>query len=185
MAAGSAAAPPGANSAAGSGGGGGGSGAGGVGAASGAGSAGGISVGGTGRRLDRRLVLHGLGLHLLHGLRQGRAPVVRELVDRRAAAGQRRSGRGHRGDLLACCELGGGVEALARPDHRLEQVPQRAGAVGRYERGRRHERGHPLRRGAELAQAGAAAQAGAHVRPQGRELLRARLAVGQRGQEPS
>ena len=39
--------------------------------------------------------------------------MVRELVDSRPSARQRRRRRGHRGDLLAGRELGGGVEALA------------------------------------------------------------------------
>ncbi len=155
---------------------------GGAGSGSGATSAGGASLARR-RRLHRRLVLHRLGFDLLRRRGPRRAPVVGELVDRRSAACERRGGGSHRGDLLARGELRGGVEALAGPGQRLDQVAQRPAAVRCHERGRRHERRHPLRRGAKLAQASAAAQAGAHVRAQERQLIGARLSVRERRQE--
>jgi hypothetical protein len=117
--------------------------------------------------------------------------VFGELVDRGAASGQRRGGGRDRGELLGGGKLGSGLGAFA--DHRslvlrgaqdrLDQAAQRSAAVRDGERGGRHQRRHPLWRGPELTQPGAAAQAGAHVRAQDRELLGARLTVGERGQQ--
>jgi aspartate oxidase len=106
--------------------------------------------------------------------------VVREFVDRGAAAGECGRGGCHGGDRLARGELGCRVEAVAEAHQGLDQIPQWAAAVRRDELRKRQQRGDPLGRGPELAQAGAAAQAGAHVWAQDRELLGRSLAVGER-----
>ena len=115
--------------------------------------------------------------------------MVRELVERRASAGQRGRRGGDRGQLLTCGELSRGVEAvsdrgrlvLRRSHERFEDASDRAATVVACREGRRrHHARHPARRRAELAQGCATAQAGPHVRAQHREVLGGRLAIGQR-----
>src|SRR4029079_17813394 len=65
-------------------------------------------VGCVGRRLGRAVLGH---LRRMGGT--GGAVVVRVLVNRGAATRERRGGCGHRRDLLAGGQLGGGVEAIA------------------------------------------------------------------------
>ena len=140
----------------------------------------------------RGLLVDALGLHrrLLRVL----AVALRQPLDARAAAGDRRGGGRDRGQLLAGRQLGRRVGALAeggclvvRGAHdRLDQAAQPARPIaaraGRHER-RRHESGDPRRSRPVLAQARAAGEACLEVRPQGGELLGAGLAVGQGGQQ--
>ncbi len=143
----------------------------------------------------RRRHLLGRGPHphvTLCRRRTGTSVGHRDLLDRRASAGHRGRGGGHRRELLARGHLDRRVGALAqrrrlvlgRPDQRLEQAAQAACApAGRArgaERHGRHEGGHRARHGAELAQPATAAQAGPEVRPERGQVLRARLPVHQR-----
>ena len=133
---------------------------------------------GSSARVGRRLRRMFVG-HLRRVCRPGGPVVVRELVERGAAAGERRGGCRHRGHLLAGGQLGGGVEAIAHrrglvlggSQQGFEEAADRSGVPAAGQRAGRHHARHPARRRAELAQSGSAAEAGPHVGAEHGKLL--------------